>query len=951
MQRRVSFFAALCTCVVFALPIAAQSDEQEYENNIGPYLNFETPQVHPIAFSSDGSRLFAVNTADARISVFNTTNAGSPVLLSEIPVGIEPVSVRPRTADEIWVVNHTSDSVSVVSVSLGIVTDTILCKDEPCDVVFAGTPQKAFVSVAGSREIRVFNATTHVLLGTIPVLGVQPRALAVSPDGQKVYAAVALSGNKTTILPAAVAPPQPASNNPNVGAPPQVGMIVDSTNPAFAAQIPYTVSDNDVAEIDANSFAVLRYFTGVGTLNFSVTVHPTSGNLFVACTDSRNTQRYEQTLRGHAVDNQISRIDIVTSGVTKFDLNAGISYANPNNPAAKAIALAQPTDAVFTPTASALYVAAFGTDRIGKIDPLTGAVLARIEIGSTPGATVDSRHKRGPRGLAMHPTANRLYVMNRISNTISIVNTSNDTTTQELAVGSFDPTPQQIREGRGFLYDAKLSGNGTMSCASCHIDAESDLEDWDLGDYEGPETTIPDPSNTYGNISMHPMKGPMFTQTLRGLSQGSNPLHWRGDRSNFVAFNSAFSSLMGGTQISAVDMQLFSDFIMTCDFEPNPNLKLDRSLPTVLNGGDPVNGAQIFQVGSSNTPIGVCNSCHHLPLGTGSKIVNATVLGQAQGMKVPQLRTTYQKTNFNNAPGAVSLGGFGFGHDGVFSTVEQFLSNPVTFGPLATDTIAKRDLAAFMMCIDTNTPPGVGYGRTVKSTNVANAALIADINTLIARANITEIDLIAKGKVDGALHGFLYVPATGKFQSDVAGYGPFTWAQLSTKISAGGTLTVMGVPEGSGPRMGVDRDNDGTPDGNEEPPYVMEAYGFSTPTCASDIVLSSNSEPLLGNSGFAFTCTHLQPNGAALLVVCGGDGLEPGPETYGITLWVDLLTPPVLYLEMPTDDLGFGYLNVPIPYNLNLADLALSAMVVTINPCAPFMVAGSHGIRFELAEP
>ena len=44
--------------------------------------------------------------------------------------------------------------------------------------------------------------------------------------------------------------------------------------------------------------------------------------------------------------------------------------------------------------------------------------------------------------------------------------------------------------------------------------------------------------------------------------------------------------------------------------------------------------------------------------------------------------------------------------------------------------------------------------------------------------------------------------------------GPFTQAQLWNKIAAGDTLTVMGVPPGSGLRMGIDRDLDGRFDGD-----------------------------------------------------------------------------------------------------------------------------------------
>lgn len=98
------------------------------------FVNFEARQTTPLRLSPDGNFLFAVNTADARLSVFNITQT-PPVLMSEIPVGVEPVSVNARTNNEAWVVNELSDSVSIVSVSQGIVADTINVKDEPADVV------------------------------------------------------------------------------------------------------------------------------------------------------------------------------------------------------------------------------------------------------------------------------------------------------------------------------------------------------------------------------------------------------------------------------------------------------------------------------------------------------------------------------------------------------------------------------------------------------------------------------------------------------------------------------------------------------------------------------------------------------------------------------------------------------------------------------------------------
>ena len=113
------------------------------------FKNFESPQVHPLALTPDGTRLLVVNSPNASLSVFQLVS-GSPVLTAEIPVGFEPVSVAVRDNREAWVVNWMSDSVSIVDLSTGNVVRTIDVGDEPTDVIFAGPGNnKAFVCVSG----------------------------------------------------------------------------------------------------------------------------------------------------------------------------------------------------------------------------------------------------------------------------------------------------------------------------------------------------------------------------------------------------------------------------------------------------------------------------------------------------------------------------------------------------------------------------------------------------------------------------------------------------------------------------------------------------------------------------------------------------------------------------------------------------------------------------------
>src|SRR5271168_2501457 len=80
------------------------------------FVEFESGQVRPIAMSPDGTKLFAANTPNGTLEIFNITTQGLS-FQGRVPVGLEPVAVAPRTNTEVWVVNHLSDSVSVVSLA------------------------------------------------------------------------------------------------------------------------------------------------------------------------------------------------------------------------------------------------------------------------------------------------------------------------------------------------------------------------------------------------------------------------------------------------------------------------------------------------------------------------------------------------------------------------------------------------------------------------------------------------------------------------------------------------------------------------------------------------------------------------------------------------------------------------------------------------------------------
>ena len=153
-----------------------------------------------MAISPDHNTLAVCNTADQRVELFDLTG-DLPQPVGTITVGIDPVSVTYRNNSEIWVVNQLSDSVSIVDISKQIVTATLYTDDEPADVIFAGNPERAYVSCSQTDTVLVFNpGDISAPPLTIAIEAEDPRALCSSPEGDRVYVAIFESGNNSTIM-------------------------------------------------------------------------------------------------------------------------------------------------------------------------------------------------------------------------------------------------------------------------------------------------------------------------------------------------------------------------------------------------------------------------------------------------------------------------------------------------------------------------------------------------------------------------------------------------------------------------------------------------------------------------------------------------------------------------------------------------------------------------------
>lgn len=314
------------------------------------FVNWESPHVHPLELTTDGDTLLAVNTPDNRIELFDVST-GQPLPLGAIPVGLDPVSVRavPDAPDEVWVVNHISDSISVVDLSTGNVVATIATLDEPADVVFAGNPLRAFVSCSQANTVLVYDPSNLAAPPVeVPLIGEDPRMMAVSQDGTEVYVAIFESGNRSTILGGGSTlgggfPPNVVNDPlgpyggvnppPNDGSdfnpvqrmgnppPPAVGLIVkkdemgrwmddnngdwtdlvSGTNADHSGRLQgWDLADHDVAIINTSTLAV-DYATGMMNICMALAVHPTTNDLVVVGIDATNGIRFEPILSGRFV--------------------------------------------------------------------------------------------------------------------------------------------------------------------------------------------------------------------------------------------------------------------------------------------------------------------------------------------------------------------------------------------------------------------------------------------------------------------------------------------------------------------------------------------------------------------------------------------------------------------------------------------------------------------------
>jgi DNA-binding beta-propeller fold protein YncE len=967
------------------------------------FVAFESGHVRPIILSPDGSRLFVVNTPDNTLEIFNVTPVGLS-FADSVSVGMEPVAIAARTNDEVWVVNHLSDSISIVDLSgpVPVVSRTLLVGDEPRDIVFAGTGgNRAFISTAHRGQHRTHASIASVFGSTNPAdprfstpgidradvwvfdalaLGTTiggtpvdvltffsdtPRALAT--DGTNVYVAAFMSGNQSTSISETLVPNGFDSGTPGGGAPggvpgpndnaggdaaPETGVIVkydgdnwkDAMGRNWDALVPFSLPDHDVFSVNANTLAKGTVFSSVGTILFNMAINPTSGKIYVTNTESPNHVRFEgpgvhggTTVQGRLSESRVTILDPSGGSQDVQHLNRHINYvALHTDPGANHAAingqiphsLATPLQPTISSDGETIYIPAFGSGKIGVFtrteleDPAFETNFDPAAESSDYLATMGG----GPSGVALDEANNRLYVSTRFNNSVEVIDLTTGLTSVVLAL--HNPEPVSLVNGRPILYDAvATSGNGEASCSSCHMFAGFDSLAWNLGDPDHGTSVNnqpqPDPVLQFVNPTQpfHPMKGPMTTQTLKGMST-HGAMHWRGDRADgffgtdpctqpgysqnnateapcaedpaFRNFIVAFEGLVGKEgMITDVQMQQFADFILQVQLPPSPVRAFDNSLrdPAAPIGSEQRGSDTWFSCGPGTTEcaqldpnatdtVEDCDGCHSLdPLngffGTGGE---ESFEGEPQHMKVPHNRNMVHKIGMFSTPGN-QVRGTGFLHDGSVDTLKTFVEG----GVFSLNNQQELDLQAFMLAFPTDIGPIVGQQVTIGPDNFAvadvNARILlidqqagASFESKILGGAVTQCDVIVKTVEGGVEKGYMssnggtYLPDDG---------GPaITEAVLRAKANPAGaalTLTYTAVPPGAGQRMGIDRDEDLVLNGVDNCPAAPNGPGGGTCTIGDTTLLATQCsiDSVCGAMG---VCSSNQEDTDVDLV---GDACEP----------------------------------------------------------------------------
>jgi len=427
-RRLVLILRIASVCAVAVVTLAANPEPH-------PAMSLRERYLSPIemVLSADGHLLYVVCQDSDELRVVDpTTNKVTAI----VAVGRSPrgIALSPD-GSEIYITNATDDTVSVINATNLQITRTLSTGFEPAGIITDRDGKTLYVANRLSNDISVIDVKTGQEIKRL-LASRGASYLTLSPDGKFVYA--------THIY-------------PNLGAfrtPPQSEITVVDTARQIVAERKSLPNVAGVFHVALSSDGRFGIAAGLRPKNLIPLAHVEHGWVFG---DSL-------TLFGPAVG---SAIQIPIDELDRY-------YALPWG-----VGITSDNSKIFISTAGSESVTVIDTNQLlttarsrphGLANDLSASanyVIGRIPVG------------HDPRGLLLSKDGRRLYIANRLDDSISIVDTTTNKVISTIDLGG----PKDIdalRRGERLFYTADFAFQGQFGCSNCHIDATIDGLQWDL---------------------------------------------------------------------------------------------------------------------------------------------------------------------------------------------------------------------------------------------------------------------------------------------------------------------------------------------------------------------------------------------------------------------------------------------------------------------------------------
>jgi YVTN family beta-propeller protein len=405
--------------------------------NAGEAEDYASPLE--VLLSPDGARLYVLCQQSEEVRVLD---ASSYAVIQNIAVGRVPRGFSlSASGDRLFVTNSWDDTLSVIDTGKLAVVATWPVGAEPSSVVEDRAGKHLFVANRISNDVAVLDAATGAEEKRL-MAGRGSSYLTLSPDGSRIYA--------THIYPN---PPQRSTGMENRTAPESEITVIDAARAVVVDRMPLhriagvfhvAVSDDGrlgvAAELHPKNLVPLAHLEHGGAFADTLMLFGADvGKPVEVPLDE--LERYAASPFGVAIAPDKSRIYVTSGGseiVTVVDVPRLLRFIHAHpGPLAQDLA------------ASANYV------------------VARIPVG------------HNPRGLTLSRDGRRLFVANRLEDTVSVIDTRTDRVASTITLAG-PKTISALRRGEQTFYTARYGFQGQIGCSSCHIDSTFDGLTWDL---------------------------------------------------------------------------------------------------------------------------------------------------------------------------------------------------------------------------------------------------------------------------------------------------------------------------------------------------------------------------------------------------------------------------------------------------------------------------------------